>query len=334
MKKITIPVEYGYPTVTVMINHHQYVLKTGVEIDVEDCVAAMFEDNESNELEPAPKPDSPGSSGGGGADLLDENGILKQEYLPEGFPYKSGEDVVIMPSTTLTADPESGAFAITEVVNASELFDDMRCVVTLEGIGAYETICREFPPENEMGLQFALGNLAYLGLGDDTGEPFCVALMAPEKAAEMGFAGVMSAPLLAAESLTVSISDFRGTFATMDSGYLPAGCATVVVKVRADFTSKGYKFEETTHTNAQILHSLSSGKNVILELRESKYDTSADIYRVVGWSTSGATFSNVYSYVASSGNTCCMVDTIETSENLSDWTNTEARFVVNTVVAE
>lgn len=71
MKKITIPVEYGYPTVTVMINHHQYVLKTGVEIDVEDCVAAMFEDNESNEFEPAPKPDSPGSSGGGASSWND-----------------------------------------------------------------------------------------------------------------------------------------------------------------------------------------------------------------------------------------------------------------------
>lgn len=200
-----------------------------------------------------------------GSDLLDENGILKQEYLPEGFPYKSGEDVEILPGTTLTADPESGSFIITEVVNTSELFDDMRCVVTFEGIGAYETICREFPPENEMGVQFALGNLAYLGLGYNTGEPFCVALAPPEIAAEMGFAGVMSAPLLAAESLTVSISGFKGTFATIDPDYLPAGCETIIVETSGEFGAEDFT---ATHTARQIHQLLNKGKNVVIDYRK------------------------------------------------------------------
>lgn len=220
------------------------------------------------------------ANAGKGSDLLDEYGILKQEYLPEGFPYKSGEDVVIMPSTTLTADPESGAFAITEVVNTSELFDGMRCVVTFEGIGAYETICRELPPENEMGLQFALGNLAYLGLGDDTGEPFCVALMAPEMAAEMGFAGVMSAPLLAVESLTVSISGFKGTFATIDPGYVEN--ALILVKVVGSLESGDLT---ASHTAEEIERLLKKGKVVMLEHRKVADDATRRIYHLRSWST-------------------------------------------------
>jgi hypothetical protein len=204
------------------------------------------------------------ANAGKGSDLLDENGILKQEYFPEGFPYKSGEDVEILPGTTLTADPESGAFAIPEVVNTSELFDGMRCVVTFEGIGAYETICRGFPPENEMGLQFALGNMAYLGLGDDTGEPFALGIMLPEMAAEMGFAGVMSAPLLAAESLTVSISGFKGTFATIDPGYIEHG--TVLVRVIGDISSGDFT---ASHTGKEIDKLLNDGKVVVLEHMKS-----------------------------------------------------------------
>lgn len=219
------------------------------------------------------------ANAGKGSDLLDENGILKQEYLPEGFPYKSGEDVEILPGTTLTADPESGAFGIPEVVNASELFDDMRCVVTFEGIGAYETICREFPPENEMGLQFALGNLAYLGLGDDTGEPFCVALMPPEMAAEMGFAGVMSAPLLAAESLTVSISGFKGTFATMDPGYLPT-VETVIVKVAGDIENDDYT---TSRTAKEVDSLLRLGNVVMVEYRKTANELARDYYQLGSW---------------------------------------------------
>lgn len=219
------------------------------------------------------------ANAGKGSDLLDENGIIKKEYFPEGFPYKSGEDVVIMHSTTLTADPESGAFAVPEVVNRSELFDDMRCVVTFEGIGAYETICREFPPENEMGLQFALGNLAYLGLGDDTGEPFCVALMPPEIAAEMGFDGVMSAPLLAAESLTVSISGFKGTFATIDPGYLPT-VETVIVKVAGDIENDDYT---TSHTTKEVDSLLRLGNVVMVEYRKTANELARDYYQLGSW---------------------------------------------------
>jgi hypothetical protein len=219
------------------------------------------------------------ANAGKGSDLLDENGILKQEYLPEGFPYKSGEDVVIMPSTTLTADPESGAFAVPEVVNRSELFDGMRCVVTLEGIGAYETICREFPTENEMGLQFALGNLAYLGLGDDTGEPFVLGISPPEMAAEMGFAGVMVAPLLAAESLTVSISGFKGTFATIDPGYLPT-VETVIVKVAGDIENDDYT---TSHTTKEVDSLLRLGKVVMVEYRTTANELAKYYYQLGRW---------------------------------------------------
>lgn len=46
-KKITIPRSYGYPYCKVWINSKEYVLPTGEEIEVEDCVAALFEQIES-----------------------------------------------------------------------------------------------------------------------------------------------------------------------------------------------------------------------------------------------------------------------------------------------
>jgi hypothetical protein len=274
-------------------------------------------------------------SSGGGADLLDENGIIKQEYLPEGFPYRSIADPVIVPSTTLTADPDSGTYTIPNTINTLALSEDVKCVVKFEVLGyvlKFEVTPQE-APENDQGFKWMLGNTGLLDGSEGTGEPFLIGLFTQEVAAESGIGGMM-AFTYDAESVMLSIDLVDESFSTIDPSYLPAGCATVVVKVRADFFSNGYEFKETTHTNAQILQSLSLGKNVILELRQTGYDTSADIYRLVGWGTSGATFSRVYSYVASTGNTNCVVDTIETSENLSDWTNTEARFVVNSVVAE
>lgn len=205
---------------------------------------------------------SGGVSGGGGADLLDENGIIKQEYFPEGFPYKSGEDVVIMPSTTLTADPESGSFAIPGALNVTA---GMRCKVHLADRNeTWDVVCQELP-ENDMDCSLAMGNLSFMGMGDDTGEPFAIAVTPPEFVAEFGIGGVISAPLLAAESLTVSISGFKGTFATMDPDYLPAGCETIIVETSGEFGAEDFT---ATHTARQIHQLLNKGKNVVIDYRK------------------------------------------------------------------
>ena len=216
------------------------------------------------------------ANAGKGSDLLDENGILKQEYLPEGFPYKSGEDVQILPGTTLTADPESGAFAIPGALNVTA---GMRCKVHLADRNeTWDVVCQELP-ENDMGCSLAMGNLLFLGMGDDTGEPFAIAVTPPEFAAETGIGGVMSAPLLAAESLTVSISGFKGTFATIDPGYLPT-VETVIVKVTGDIQNNDYT---TSHTTKEVDSLLRLGKVVMVEYRTTANELARYYYQLGRW---------------------------------------------------
>lgn len=211
------------------------------------------------------------ANAGKGSDLLDENGILKQEYLPEGFPYKSGEDVEILPGTTLTADPESGMFTIPNTINTSELSADAKCVVRFEVAGEaaeYEVTAKE-APENDAGLKWVLGNMSLFDEAEDTGEPFLIFLYTQEVAAETGAGGVMVASF-AVESLTVSIAGFAGAFALIDSMYLPPhDPETIVVTVTGTFIVGSQQNNiTTTHTYNQIMELLNNGKNVVLHQSE------------------------------------------------------------------
>lgn len=254
------------------------------------------------------------ANAGKGSDLLDENGILKQEYLPEGFPYKSGEDVEILPSTTLTADPESGVFTIPNTINTSGLSVDSKCVVRFEVAGEafeYEVTAKE-APENGDGLKWVLGNMGLLvDEAEDTGEPFLIAILTPEAAAETG-AGGMMAYGFPVESLTVSISGFKGTFATIDPGYLPAGHETIIVETSGEFGAEDFT---ATHTAKQIQLLLNKGKNVVIDYRKDdivyrytlakRYDIGAQVFCCVDHD--GAKI---------------MVRSIFTRSNFSSWTHT------------
>ena len=100
------------------------------------------------------------ANAGKGSDLLDENGIIKQEYFPKGFPYKSGEDnAVILPSTTLELNPDAEAFIIPD---ALEFVTGQKYVVKFENLGVeFTTVCQEFP-ENNDGAKWVLGDSGLL----------------------------------------------------------------------------------------------------------------------------------------------------------------------------
>ena len=53
MKTITIPKRFGYPQLDICINGKKYILKSGIEISVEDEVAKIIEN--ALALEPKPK---------------------------------------------------------------------------------------------------------------------------------------------------------------------------------------------------------------------------------------------------------------------------------------
>ena len=57
---------------------------------------------------------------GAGSGLLNENGIIKKEYFPEGFPYGSLQKVTVMPETVLTRDPDSQLSTIPNVLELTQ----------------------------------------------------------------------------------------------------------------------------------------------------------------------------------------------------------------------
>jgi hypothetical protein len=203
-------------------------------------------------------------SGGGEPDLLDENGILKQEYLPEGFPYKSGREVEILPETTLYRDASSGRFYIPE---GMELSAGMECVIrfTVPGMDyemEYKSVCRELPA-NQLGGKWGLGNLSIMGMGEDTGEPFAIGALPMEMVQAAGMGGMMVSTL-SLESVTVTITALPANFSFIDPGYIEHG--TVLVRVIGDISSGDFT---ASHTGKEIDKLLNDGKVVVLEHMKS-----------------------------------------------------------------
>ena len=257
------------------------------------------------------------ANAGKGSDLLDENGILKQEYFPEGFPYRRIADPVIMPGTTLTADPDSGTYTIPNTINTLALSADTRCVVKFEVLGyvlKFE-VTPQKAPENDQGFKWVLGNTGLMGDGEDTGEPFLMLLLAPEVAAEAGIGGMM-AFAYDAESVMLSIDLVDESFSTIDPSYLPSNCETVIVKVNGTLGTSGVT---TTHTQAQIIELLNAGKNVILTITSG----ATSICRPVYYSDSLVQFSE-FRVEKSTGN--LYVRTICTSADISGWTEVSGSF--------
>lgn len=152
----------------------------------------------------------PGGAGGGsGADLLNENGIIKQEVLPDGFPYASGG--YILPETAYSADPDMGMAILPDIV-------DIKIGLTFRVIWngvAYETVAIE---NNFQGMSIpALGNGAMVG-GDDTGEPFAI-MAFPDSMEELGGGAMIVAPLDG--SLEGTFSIFGETVDLIGQKYLP-----------------------------------------------------------------------------------------------------------------
>lgn len=259
------------------------------------------------------------ANAGKGSDLLDENGILKKEYFPEGFPYRSIADPVILPSITLTADPDSGTYTIPNTINTLALSADTRCVVKFEVLGyvlKFE-VTPQKAPENDQGFKWVLGNTGLMGDGEDTGEPFLMLLLAPEVAAEAGIGGMM-AFAYDAESVMLSIDLVDESFSTIDPSYLPSNCETVVVKV----VGKWGGDITTTHTQKQIIALLREGKNVILDYRGHAEDNPSNFYRPIYCSNDLVEFSltEIIPSQYNDGKIYVRCSRIRASADISGWT--------------
>lgn len=155
-----------------------------------------------------------GSTGGGGggdsgADLLNADGVIKQEVLPDGYPY-SGMGIILPETTVEITSPEMGLPDIIDITVGAKY------IVNWNGVD-YE--CTAGEVDIDM-LVPALGNIGAIMGGDDTGEPFLILAIPAEQAQQMGV-GLMFMPLEEITSVTFSISG--ETITKIDEKYIPDG---------------------------------------------------------------------------------------------------------------
>lgn len=228
------------------------------------------------------------NSGGSGADLLNENGIIKQEYLPEGYPYVETEEGYILPATTpLFFDQTVGGFVIESGVDASMFTEGESYTVNYNGTD-YNCIANAFELS---GINLIiLGNKGPLG-GATTGEPFAIGILTLEEQETFRAAAVVI-PFDAAASVTISIFGVIRKVVKISEEFLPDIVLTVVVK--GDITGSSSIQPRVSHTTEEIMNAAEAGKMVFLRHIEEG-SNNFDVYTMCdySWSTSEVYFFNV-----------------------------------------
>lgn len=163
-------------------------------------------------------------TGGGGADLLNENGVIKQEHLPDGYPYYEVNEGYILPETTITLMSENGEAPLTE---ALVFFEGQTYRVNWNGTD-YECVCTKLAMDTDVDgivdtyLGLAIGDVGLMTGGNSTGEPFVIAVFSPEYAAQVGVPAMVQI-LDGSTSVTLSIIGIAEKKTAIASKYLPDG---------------------------------------------------------------------------------------------------------------
>jgi hypothetical protein len=161
-KTIKIPMT-SIPFV-VYVNGVKYVYEAGSEVTVPEEVAEVIE--QVIKVQESPAPENGGGGTGGGADLLNADGVIKQEHLPEGYPYPAatyeGSSIFWGSWFGLNENGVFETYVAPQGLIAGETYDitwgsvTYRCVpVELEG-------------------KYCYGNIGALMGEEGTGEPFII----------------------------------------------------------------------------------------------------------------------------------------------------------------
>lgn len=144
------------------------------------------------------------------SELFNEDNIIKQNVLPDGYPYASYD--TILPETTLEVDVDSQqAVVIDRFILAAELSYD----VTYNGT-TYSCVSQVLEID---GIQtVVLGNAAPLG-GEESEEPFAIVNFDDSMAQALGAYGFIFATD-GSETITISISGMQ--IQKMSSAFMPA----------------------------------------------------------------------------------------------------------------
>lgn len=133
-------------------------------------------------------------------------GVIRQESLPEGYPYKTKTENVILPETEFTTVDNDGLYGANSEATG-ELIIGNTYNVTLNG-DKYTCVAYD------ANLAPAIGNGKLVG-GDDTGEPFFFAFT-------NGMAVLFTE---SADTYIISVKETAESYSKIDENYMPDSVA-------------------------------------------------------------------------------------------------------------
>lgn len=202
-------------------------------------------------------------------DVLTDTGIIEQNRLPDGFPYKDGEVKDILTDYNAQYNEDAGAFILPDLL---PICSGEEYTVIYNGT-EYNCVCEEVTlGDGETYL--LLGNPGIFDLPPND-YLFCIAAVPPELFAEAGFGG-MVVGLDGATEIILSISGFAGTIKRMDSRFLPEIESDVLIVRLEESHSLNHNFY--IDKPEQIENAVEAGKSVILRLQRSKYMEAYDYH--------------------------------------------------------
>lgn len=200
LEKVTIPTWANPFPVTV--NGKTYYYPAGETLKVPYEVAEVIRQLEHD---PSLPPSSGGGGTGGGADILNDKGIIKQLYLPDGYPYAEVKEEYILPETEWES---TGGEAL--LPNEISFIVGETYIVNWNGTN-FECVAADV---SDMGIpNGALGNYGAFNGETGTGEPFLIGAI--------GVDGVVIIPMDSSSYGTVSIYGKSRTVTTINEKYLP-----------------------------------------------------------------------------------------------------------------
>jgi len=175
-------------------------------------------------------------------------------YIQNRTHYSRTEQVTLLPEASLPFLEEVGGFMVTDTLS---VVTGWQYTVNWNGV-PYTCTCAELE-DGDVVVQ-VLGNAAALG-GDNTGEPFLLAVASTEQAADAGFYAI-ALPLDGAASVTLCISGPKEIITPLPAKYLPKlrGQQHFVIDLDAEKT--GIPFAEAA---AMDLAELQAAATVIYE---------------------------------------------------------------------
>ena len=172
-----------------------------------------------------------GSSGGGS---LPSSGIPHQVLVTDADGnttwedrqlYKKYVDDILLPETAGIFDPDASMLMVPG--DLPDIQDGTECTVNWNG-AAYPCTASFFSMGGDTAI--VLGNLAALGVGDDTGEPFLLMVPTPELSAEAPGVALVGVPLDGSVEPIISIVKSGYEYSKINGGHLPEGTPYIETK--------------------------------------------------------------------------------------------------------